>query len=140
MLEASTSIRMGPDAEELGTLFEEVHDFAEQANLPEGLVFQLKLILEELALNVINYGNKGSTEPIEITMAAKGETIVVEISDVGRPFDPLREAPAPNLTSSLQERPIGGLGLYLVKTMVEEMHYRWEDGRNHLTLITRVRA
>ncbi|MCQ3804805.1 MAG: ATP-binding protein [bacterium] len=140
MATVSTSIRMQPDAKELDTVFEEVHEFANKADLPEGLVFQLKLILEELALNVINYGNKGGTEPIEIRLAAQGETIVVEISDVGQPFDPLKDAPAPDLELSLEERPIGGLGLYLVKTMVDEMHYRWEDGRNHLTLITRVLA
>lgn len=140
MADISASIRMEPAAEELGTLFDEVHKFADEAGLPEGLVFQIKLILEELALNVINYGNEGGSEPIEIRLAARGETIVVEISDVGQPFDPLQDAPAPDLTLSLEERPIGGLGLYLVKTMVDEMHYRWEDGRNHLTLITRVLA
>ncbi len=140
MLDISTSIRMEPQADELDAVFDEVQDFANQANLPEGLVFQIKLILEELALNVINYGNKGGTEPIEIGLSAKGETIVLQISDVGQPFDPMKDAPAPDLTLSLEERPIGGLGLYLVKTMVDEMHYRWEDGRNHLTLITRVLA
>lgn len=140
MADISTSIQMEPDAEQLGKVFDEVHEFADEAGLPEGLVFQLKLILEELALNVIDYGNKGGTEPIEIRLAARGETIVVEISDVGQPFDPLKDAPAPDLNLSLEERPIGGLGLYLVKTMVDEMHYRWEDGRNHLTLITRVFA
>lgn len=140
MLDISTSIRMEPQADELDAVFDEVQDFANQANLPEGLLFQIKLILEELALNVINYGNKGGTEPIEIGLSAKGETIVLQISDVGQPFDPMKDAPAPDLTLSLEERPIGGLGLYLVKTMVDEMHYRWEDGRNHLTLITRVLA
>lgn len=140
MVDVSTSIRMAPHAEELGTVFDEVQRFADRAHLPDGLGFQLKMILEELTLNVINYGNKGGTEPLEIGLAAKGETVVVEISDVGQPFDPSREAPAPDLSLSLEERPIGGLGLYLVKTMVDEMHYRWEDGRNHLTLITRILA
>ena len=136
----STLITMEPQAEELETVFERVRGFADDADLPEGLVFQIKLILEELALNVINYGNKGGTEPIDIRLSAQGETIVMEISDLGKPFDPLRDAPQPDLKSSLEDRPIGGLGLYLVKTMVDEMHYRWEDGRNKLTLITRVLA
>lgn len=136
----STRITMEPAAGELDTVFERVHEFAGTAGLPEGLVFQIKLILEELALNVINYGNKGGTEPIDIRLTSHEETIVVEISDLGKPFDPLRDAPQPDLELSLEERPIGGLGLYLVKTMVDEMHYRWEDGRNKLTLITRVLA
>jgi anti-sigma regulatory factor (Ser/Thr protein kinase) len=131
---------MEPQADELGTVFEKVHGFAQDADLPEALVFQIKLILEEMALNVINYGNKGGTEPIDIRLASDRETIVVEITDRGQPFDPHHDAPTPDLELSLEERPIGGLGLYLVKTMVDEMHYRWEDGRNKLTLITRILA
>ena len=140
MVETFVAIKMNPYPTELETVFAEVDRFAEQEKWPADLVFQMKLILDELAMNVINYGNRGGTEPIEIRMATKGETIVLEISDVGQPFDPLRDAPAPDLTSSLQERPIGGLGLYLIKTMVDEIHYLWEDGRNHLTLITRILA
>lgn len=140
MTDISTAITMKPSSAELETVFAEVESFAEKANWPTGLIFQVKLILEELALNVINYGNRGGVEPIEIRLANIDDTIVVEISDVGQPFDPLHEAPSPDLSLSLEERPIGGLGLYLVKTMVDEMHYQWEDGRNHLTLITRVLA
>ena len=140
MTDISIVIKMDPEPKELDTVFADVDEFAERADWPAGLVFQVKLILEELAMNVINYGNRGGTEPIEIRLANQGETITLQISDVGRPFDPLREAPAPDLSLSLEERPIGGLGLYLVKTMVDEMHYQWEDGRNHLTLITRVLA
>lgn len=140
MEDAAILIRMQPQADQLDTVFKEVHEFAEDAGLPEDLEFQIKLILEEMALNVINYGNKGGTEPIDIRLTSTGETIVVEITDLGKPFDPLRDAPKPNLDLSLEERPIGGLGLYLVKTMVDEMHYRWEDGRNKLTLITRILA
>lgn len=140
MADISTVIKMDPDPHQLDNVFADVDQFAERAHWPAGLVFQVKLILEELAMNVINYGNRGGTEPIEIRLANQGETITLQISDVGQPFDPLREALAPDLSLSLEERPIGGLGLYLVKTMVDEMHYQWEDGRNHLTLITRVLA
>lgn len=140
MEDSFTAIRMDPYPKELDSVFSEVVSFAEQQDWPEDLVFQIKLILEELAMNVIDYGNQGGTEPIEIRLATRGETIVLEISDVGRPFHPLQDAPEPDISLPLEERPIGGLGLYLVRTMVDEVHYRWEDGRNHLKLITRVRA
>ncbi len=140
MTDTFTTILMEPQPSELERVFSEVDSFAEQQEWPAGLLFQIKLIVEELAMNVINYGNRGGTEPIEIRMATREGVIVLEISDVGKPFDPLRDAPAPDLSSPLEERPIGGLGLFLVRTLMDEVHYRWEDGANHLRLITRVRA
>ena len=140
MTDSLSTILMDPQPAELERVFGEVDTFADRQEWPDGLLFQIKLILEELAMNVINYGNRGGTEPIEIRLAAEGGVIILEISDVGKPFDPLRDAPPPDLTSPLEERPIGGLGLYLVRTLMDEVHYRWEDGANHLRLITRVRA
>ena len=136
-MNVSTSITMQPDAEDLENVFAAVEEFAEQAEWPMNLVFQVKLILEEMALNVINYGGVEGDDPIDIVLKTEGDTVTIEIRDVGQPFDPVKEAPTPDLTLELEDRPIGGLGLYLVRTMVDEMHYKWHDGHNHLTLITR---
>ena len=136
-MKISKIIRMNPDTAALETVFAEVEGFAMEAEWPADAVFQVKLILEELVVNAINYGAPGGTTPIDIKLQSDGETITIEIKDVGQPFDPLRDAPSPDLSLGLEERPIGGLGLYLVRTMVDEMHYRWEGGFNHLTLITR---
>lgn len=140
MGDALTVIQMVPCPTELEGVFAKVDRFSEQQEWPADLVFQIKLIVEELAMNVINHGNRDGTEPIDIRLATRGHTIVLEISDSGQPFDPIREAPEPDVSLALEERPIGGLGLYLVRTLMDETHYRWEDGRNHLTLITRLRA
>lgn len=137
MKDSVTSIQMRPDPTQLDSAFEEVERHAESQQWPDGLVFQIKLVLEELAMNVINYGNPGGTEPIEIALATEGDNVIVKIADFGQPFDPLRDAPTPDLSLSVEERPVGGLGLYLVKTMMDEIHYRWKDGRNLLTLIIR---
>ena len=136
-MNVSTSITMQPDAEDLENVFAAVEEFAEQAEWPTNLVFQVKLILEEMAINVINYGGVEGNEPIDIQLKTENDTVTIEIKDVGQPFDPIKDAPSPDLSLALEDRPIGGLGLYLVRTMVDEMHYRWEDGQNHLTLITR---
>ena len=133
----SASITMQPDAEDLENVFAAVEEFAERAEWPMNLVFQVKLILEEMALNVINYGGVEDHEPIDIKLKTENDTVTIEIKDVGQPFDPIHDAPSPDLTLALEDRPIGGLGLYLVRTMVDEMHYEWHDGHNHLTLITR---
>ena len=136
-MNVSTSITMEPDAEDLGNVFAAVEEFGERAEWPANRIFQVKLILEEMALNVINYGGGEGLAPIHIKLTTKGDTVTIDITDVGQPFDPIKEAPSPDLSLSLEERPIGGLGLYLVRTMVDEMHYRWQDGQNHLKLITR---
>ena len=62
---------------------------------------------------------------------------MIEISDDGQPFNPLKDAPKPDLEAALEDRPIGGLGIHLVLTMMDEMHYRRENERNHLTLVKR---
>ena len=59
------------------------------------------------------------------------------IADDGRPFDPLTEAPEPDLESAIEDRPIGGLGVHLVRTMMDEVRYRREEGKNRLTLVKR---
>ena len=55
--------------------------------------------------------------------------------DNGRPFDPLNDAPEPDLDSGVADRAVGGLGVHLVRTMMDEMRYRRDRGRNHLTLV-----
>ena len=66
-----------------------------------------------------------------------GEELVLEISDDGKPFDPT-QAPPPKLNAALEERRIGGLGVYLVRTMMDEIAYRRSDGRNHLVMRKRL--
>ena len=92
----------------------------------------MNLVLEELVLNVINYAYDESGHQVEVQLTCNEEDLVIEITDEGRPFDPLHDAPDPDMDSPMEERRIGGLGVYLVRTMTSEMQYRREDGRNHM--------
>ncbi len=65
------------------------------------------------------------------------EVVTVEITDDGRSFDPLTEAPEPDLDSSLNERRIGGLGVFFVRSMMDDLQYRREQGKNHLAFTKR---
>ena len=97
----------------------------------------MNLVLEELGLNVMDYGYDDGIHEFEIVLTSEPDTLTIEIIDDGRPFDPLSDTPPPVLEGSIEDRPIGGLGVHLVRELMDELHYRREQGRNHLTLATR---
>jgi anti-sigma regulatory factor (Ser/Thr protein kinase) len=100
------------------------------------LLFQIKLVLEEIGTNIVKYGYEHEEEKdIRITLTSESHALTMEIMDDGKPYDPFAEAPPPDLDSSVEERPIGGLGVYLVQKLMDEAHYRREDGMNKVTLI-----
>jgi serine/threonine-protein kinase RsbW len=68
-------------------------------------------------------------------LSQQGDLVSMEISDDGIPYDPLT-APPPDLESDLDDRPVGGLGVFLIRELMDSVSYRFEDGRNHL-LVTK---
>ena len=106
----------------------------------ESLAFKVNLVLEELTTNILTHGGERNrpSPDIEIDIASRGDALVIEISDDGRPFDPLHDAPpAPVVDENTEVAPIGGMGLRLVTRMVESIAYRYENGRNRVTMIAR---
>ena len=128
-------LELGADLGEIGRLAEAVEAFGERLSLPMKTVFNLNLAFDELITNTISYGLTGDGDgKIHVSVTYGDGELVSEIVDAGRPFDPFAEAPPPDLTSAVAERPIGGLGVHLVKTLIDEVEYRREDGRNHIVL------
>ncbi len=123
--------------DEMERLAGAVEDFAREDNWPADLTFQVNLALEELWLNVVKYGYDGGFHEVEIELTSDPGAVTIEITDDGKPFDPLHEAPNPHVDDALDDRPIGGLGVYLVRTMMDEMEYKREGGKNRLTLVKR---
>ena len=94
---------------------------------------KLDLVLEEILMNVARYGYAPAAGTAEVVYRQSGPgKLSVEISDHGRPYNPL-EADPPDLGLGLADRPIGGLGVFLVRTLVGSLAYRYEDGRNILS-------
>ena len=101
----------------------------------ETLQMQLQLVLEEVVVNVISYaypGEKNKDIFVEVTCDAGHMTITV--IDTGIPFNPLGKKD-PDLMLSAEERPIGGLGIYLVKQLMTKVHYTRLKGKNILTMV-----
>jgi serine/threonine-protein kinase RsbW len=118
----------------LGAVTEFVREGAIEANLPEERMGELEVIVDELIMNVCNHAYPGnSTGHVTVTYSvpSSGE-LSVEVADQGVEFNPL-DARAPDLTLSIEARPIGGLGISLVKTFANSLGYRREEGWNRLT-------
>ena len=129
------TLQTGPDLlEEITT---RVDDLGERENWPPDLVFKINLVLEELGLNIMNYGYDGGVNEIEITIVSEDDSLTLEITDDGKPFDPLKDAPLPDVNAAMEDRPIGGLGIHLVRTMMDDLCYRRERSKNHLTMAVR---
>jgi serine/threonine-protein kinase RsbW len=117
-----------------------IADAAARHGADKETAYALRLAVEELCTNTIKYGYAGS-EPGDIALdfAADADRFVLTLSDRGKPFDP-RNAPRPDLSLSAEERPIGGLGVHLVMSLMDEVSYRSDPGRgNVLTLVRRRR-
>ena len=138
----STELRLKVEnrQEELESVAAAVEEFGMGADWPLDLVFKVNLALEEIVINVMNYAHESGRHEIEINLTADDSALTIEVVDDGRPFDPLHDAPEPDVNAELEDRHIGGLGVHLVRTMMDDVQYRREQGRNHLTLVTRKTA
>lgn len=107
---------------------------AQAAALPAEQLDWVDLVMEEIIVNVINYAYpQGERGTIEVGYAVEGPgKLVVQVSDTGRAFDPLAKDP-PDLRLGLADRPIGGLGIFLVKQVARSITYKRENNRNILT-------
>ena len=126
------SLKMGFEAADLPRIQTAIGEFSQEQDWPPDIEFQVDLVLEELVLNVVNYGSGGREGEIKIELVSEAEMVTIQIIDDGRPFDPLTDAPEPDTESSIEDRAVGGLGIHLVRTMMDEVSYRREENKNHM--------
>ena len=102
--------------------------------LGDDVVFAFNLALDELITNTISYGYSGGGErEIQLRLTLRSGVVQAEIEDDARAFNPLEVQP-PDLEAPLEERPIGGLGLHIVRSMMDSVEYRRDGGHNIVTL------
>lgn len=103
-------------------------------NFPESLVLSLNLVLEEAFTNIVNYGlEKGSGQDVVFDFENQPSKIVITIADEGKAFDPTRRE-EPDTALPAEERPIGGLGIFLIRKMMDKVSYERKEGKNILRL------
>ena len=126
--------RLKNELAEIEALALAVESFAAANNLPEQVVFQVNLCLDELLTNTISYGfPQGGEHEITVEIVLQGGALVITTHDGGLAFNPLERAEA-DTSQSIEERPIGGLGIHLVRKMMDEIEYRRESGQNVLVM------
>ena len=122
------------EASSLAEMADAVEGYAVSAGVPPERAMRLVLVLDEILTNVMSYGALSADDRILVTVECRGDALVATVEDPGPAFDPLGEAPSPVLTGSVDERPVGGLGLHIVRGMTRKLAYERRDGRNRLTM------
>lgn len=125
-------------AEEVTRLLAAFEAFAAGNGLPHKVTMQVMLALEELAVNIVRHAfPQGGDHRIEIGLDLGANHLACDLRDDGIAFDPFEQAPAPDLTAPTAERRVGGLGVHLVRRMMDEVAYRRDGGINHTRAVKR---
>lgn len=129
------TLNLHNDINEVAQLGEWVELMGEKLELAMPVVFQLNLALEEAVVNVMNYAYPGKEGmPVRLSVEDKEDHLVFVLEDEGVPFDPT-STESPDLTLSAEDRPIGGLGIFLVKNIMSDVSYEYCNGCNVLTMV-----
>ena len=109
-------------------------------NLPQALAFELDLCATEAVTNIITYAyDTAASHCIRLRLRQARSRVNIEIEDDGKPFNPLEFPPAQPVFS-LEDAPLGGRGIHLIRSLMTECKYRRRDGKNIFTMVSRRRA
>lgn len=121
----------------LTKLASDIEAFSTQNNIPQAVTYALNLCLDEVLTNIISYGRKNKSQDcqIEMDLITSDNQIIATMRDTGIPFNPLENAPNyPNLRSSIEDRCVGGLGVYFLEQYMDKVEYKRLNNQNVLTL------
>lgn len=128
------SIILANNISEITRLYEFIEELGNDFSLSPDIVFNLNLVLEEAVVNIINYAYpKEEHQSIYLSARMHEGSIVLVLTDTGKEFDPTA-APEADVTLSADDRQIGGLGIFLIRQIMNEVKYERIDGKNVLTL------
>ncbi len=128
------TLELKNDLSELGRLSQEITEYCESSGHSQQILFALNLSLEEVVANIMSYGYEDDHEHIIVVRIVRIDGgLEIEVEDDGKAFNPLEQEP-PDLDASIEERPIGGLGIHLVRHYMDALEYRRENNRNILSM------
>lgn len=128
------SLRVENRPEDLDTLNRFLEDFSRRHSLNPGIRRSVQLCLEEIFTNILRYAfQDDGRHRIDFRFRLGEETLEISIEDDGIPFNPL-DNPRPDIHAALQDRQVGGLGIHLVRSMMDRVTYDRKDDKNILTI------
>ena len=101
--------------------------------LPMKLSMQISVCVEEIFTNIARYAYSEKEEDVTLGISYSEDELIMRFTDHGMPFDPLMKKD-PDVTLSAEERDIGGLGIFIVKKTMDDVHYEYKNGKNILTI------
>lgn len=130
-LDGKFKLDVNADLENLSQIADFISTNARNLGLDDKGIFQLQLAADEVVSNIILHGYIHKTGPIHLTLWEENDKIILMIEDGGEPFNPL-DAEKPDLSAPLEDRSPGGLGIHFLKTLADNVHYEFKDGKNRL--------
>jgi anti-sigma regulatory factor (Ser/Thr protein kinase) len=135
-----TSFKLKNTASELNTLCRNLEQFGNSLGLTKKCIFQVNLVLDELFTNIVTYGYKDGTDNwIKIAISHENGTLVIRIEDTGTAFDP-GSVKTPDPIDDIEKCPVGGLGIHLIRKLMDEIIYERCGDKNVLTLKKNIEA
>ncbi|MCP4375907.1 MAG: ATP-binding protein [bacterium] len=125
--------------DQIPPLAEKIAAYLGSEGVPPEFIMTTNLCLDELLTNTIEYGYRDNeAHEINIDMKLENGELNIEIVDDAAPFDPTSDASTPDIYASIEERPIGGLGIFLVTHFSDSIQYNRQQNHNRLTLKKRL--
>ena len=133
------ALRVAASHAQMELVEQAIDKMARREQWPDDVIYKVKLVVEEIGLNIIDHGyGRDDSKEMEFRLNSEDGALTIEFIDEAKPFDPLSETPDPDISSGIGERPIGGLGVYLVQEMMDEVKYTRDSNRNRLTMVMRL--
>jgi anti-sigma regulatory factor (Ser/Thr protein kinase) len=132
-MDQSFEMTIGSDIEKIPLVSARLEDAMGSNGFSPEEILDTQLAVEEVITNVIVHGYKKTGCEIHLSFRFTGDHIEIKVADSAPRFNPL-SIPEPELDSDIDERRVGGLGIYLVRQVMDTVSYRYENGRNILTL------
>jgi serine/threonine-protein kinase RsbW len=130
---ASADLTIPAILDEIPIVSFELEQCMRSSDFSDEQILDLQLAVEEAITNIVLHGYAGTPGTLSICCRAGPDEVIVEISDTAPAFDPLR-VPEPDTAADLEDREVGGLGIFLIRKVTDSATYRYEKAKNILTL------
>ena len=133
-MELISSLKISAKLDNLDQIISFVSEHANSQGFDNEKIGKIQLATEEIAVNIFDYAYPDSEGEIEIKIMADETNFMIKIIDSGNPFN-INDAPSPSSITDVSDQKIGGWGIFLTKTIVDSMDYKYENGKNIVDLV-----